>query len=280
MSLTRRTLLIASAASLAVPAWAQAGFDHSHAAWTALLKKHVVVERGGRTSSVRYAAFAGDRAALQAYLQSLSAVPRATFDGWSRAQRMAFLVNAYNAFTVELILTRYPKLESIKDLGALFSTPWKPKWIALLGTQVSLDDIEHGMLRAKSDVLSAAQRYDEPRVHFAVNCASIGCPALREEAFVAASLEAQLEEQTRRFMADRTRNQYNAQRQRLEVSKIFDWFGEDFRAGYQGIDSLNAFFARYAEQLTDTPAEREVVRGGKPDIGFLAYDWKLNDARG
>jgi hypothetical protein len=140
------------------------------------------------------------------------------------------------------------------------------------------------MLRAKSGVMSAGQRYDEPRVHFAVNCASIGCPALREEAFVATSLEtrleAQMEEQTRRFMADRTRNQYNAQRQRLEVSKIFDWFGEDFRAGYQGIDSLNAFFARYAEQLTDTPAERELVRGEKPDIGFLAYDWKLNDARG
>jgi hypothetical protein len=279
MTLNRRTLLIASAAGLAglsVPALAQAGFDHSHADWTALLKKHVVLERGGRASSVRYAAFVADRAALKAYLASLSAVPRASFDGWSKLQRMAFLVNAYNAFTVELILTRYPKLESIKDLGALFSTPWKPQWIALLGGMVSLDDIEHGMLRAKT----GAQRYDEPRVHFAVNCASIGCPALREEAFVAERMEAQLEEQTRRFLSDRTRNRYNTERGRLEVSKIFDWFGEDFRAGHLGIRSLNDFLARYAEQLADAPAERERIRSQKPDISFLDYDWKLNDAKG
>ena len=273
----RRTLLIAlGAAGLAATAWAQAGFDHSHAAWTALLKKHVVVERGGRASSVRYAAFAADRAALKSYLDALSAVPRGMFDGWTKAQRMAFLVNAYNAFTVELILTRYPDLQSIKDLGKLFSTPWKPKWMALLGTQLSLDDIEHGMLRAKS----GAQRYEEPRVHFAVNCASVGCPALREEAFVAERIEAQLEEQTRRFMGDRTRNRVNAERGRLEVSRIFDWFGEDFRDGHGGLASLKAFCARYAEQLSEVPAEREYIRAQRLDIGFLDYDWALNDAKG
>lgn len=272
----RRHLLIAAAAvSLAGPAWGQAAFDHSHSAWTTLLKKHVVVERGGRASSVRYAAFAADRAALKSYLNSLSAVPRAKFDGWTKAQRMAFLVNAYNAFTVELILTRYPELKSIKDLGKLFSTPWKPKWIPLLGTQVSLDDIEHGMLRAKT----GAQRYEEPRVHFAVNCASIGCPALREEAFVAERIEAQLEEQTRRFMSDRTRNRFNSERGRLEVSKIFDWFGEDFRDGHGGHASLKAFCARYADQLSELPAERERIRAQQPDLGFLDYDWALNDAK-
>ncbi len=282
MHLPRRSLLIAamSAAALGLvapawaPAWAQTGFDHSHAAWTTLLKKHVVVERGGRASSVRYAAFLADRAALKVYLDSLSAVPRASFDAWTKPQRMAFLVNAYNAFTVELILTRYPKLDSIKDLGALFSTPWKPKWIPLLGGMVSLDDIEHVMLRAKS----GPQRYEEPRVHFAVNCASIGCPALREEAFVAERLDAQLEEQTRRFMSDRTRNRVSGQR--LELSKIFDWFGEDFRGGHGGVASLKAFCARYAEQLSDVPAERERLRAEQLDIGFLDYDWKLNDAKG
>jgi hypothetical protein len=216
--------------------------------------------------------FKADRAALKAYLDSLSAVTPAAFGGWAKAERQAFLINAYNAFTVELILTRYPDLKSIKDLGSLLSSPWKPKWIALLGDKVSLDDIEHAMLRKRGD-------YDDPRVHFAVNCASIGCPALREEAFVGARLDAQMDEQTLRFMSDRTRNRYNAQRGRLELSKIFDWYGEDFRLGHRGIGSLPAFAARYADQLADAPADRERIRAGGVDIVFTDYDWALNDAR-
>lgn len=268
------TALAGAAAGLAPlrTARAQAGFDHSHAAWTPLLKKHVVVQRGGQASQVRYAAFAADRAALKAYLATLSAVSPAQFDTFTKPQRMAFLINAYNAFTVELILTKYPDLQSIKDLGSVFSSPWKPKIVPLLGTMVSLDNIEHDMLRARG-------RYDDPRVHFAVNCASIGCPALREEAFVAERLDAQLDEQSRRFMADRSRNRWNAQAGRAEVSKIFDWFGEDFRLGHRGIASLNAFISRHAEQMADAPADREKLRSGTFDVGFLDYDWKLNDGK-
>ncbi len=271
IALHRRQLLLTLAAALVRPAAAQA-FDHGHAAWTALLKKHVAVQRGGQASQVRYGGFAADRAALKAYLDTLSAVGESTFAGWSKPQQMAFLINAYNAFTVELILTRWPKLESIKDLGSFLQSPWKPKWVPLLGAKVSLDDIEHEMLRARG-------RYDDPRVHFAVNCASIGCPALREEAFDAVRLETQLDEQALRFMSDRSRNRYNAARGRLEVSKIFDWFGEDFRLGHRGIGSLPAFMARYAEALADGPADRDRVRAGKVEIGFLDYDWKLNDAK-
>ena len=267
--------LLAALAPAAVlrPAQAQAtGFDHSHAAFTALLRKHVRLLRGGQATQVAYAGFAADRSALKAYLDSLSAVAPGSFAGWSKAERQAFLTNAYNAFTVELILTRYPDLKSIKDLGSLLSSPWKPKWIALLGSRVSLDDIEHAMLRKRGD-------YDDPRVHFAVNCASIGCPALREVAFVAARLDAQMDEQTLRFMSDRTRNRYNPQRGRLELSKIFDWYGEDFQLGHRGIASLAAFAARYADQLADAPADRALVRAGKLDIAFTDYDWALNDAR-
>jgi Protein of unknown function, DUF547 len=270
--LQRRQVLTALASlALLAPARAQS-LDHSHAAWTALLKKHVVVLQGGRASQVRYAGMAQDQAALKAYTASLSAVSQASFDAFSKAQQMAFLINAYNAFTVELILTRYPKLDSIKDLGSLLSSPWKPKFISLLGGKHSLDNIEHDMLRARG-------RYDEPRVHFAVNCASIGCPALREEAFTPDKLEAQLEEQAQRFMADRSRNRWNAQNGRLEVSKIFDWFGEDFRSGFKGVTSLEVFLARYAQQLADTPAERERIRAGGLPVSFLDYDWKLNDVR-
>lgn len=273
IAVQRRTLLLTlAAAALTRPAAAQA-FDHGHAAWTALLRKHVVNLRGGQASQVRYAGFAADRAVLKAYLDTLSAVGDAVFAGWTKPQQMAFLINAYNAFTVELILTRWPKLESIKDLGSFLQSPWKPKWVPLLGARVSLDDIEHEMLRARG-------RYDDPRVHFAVNCASVGCPALREEAFDALRLEAQLDEQALRFMSDRSRNRYNAARGRLEVSKIFDWFGEDFRLGHRGIGSLPAFMARYADVLAEAPADRARLRASQAEIGFLDYDWKLNDAKG
>jgi len=256
-----------------VSAWGSdtPSFDQQHAAWTALLRKHVLPLRGGQASQVRYAGFKADRTALKRYLDSLSAVSEGTFKAFSKTQQMAFLINAYNAFTIELILTKYPDITSIKDLGSLFSSPWKPKRIALLGGKVSLDDIEHGMLRERG-------RFDDPRVHFAVNCASIGCPPLREEAFVAERLDTQLDGQTVRFMSDRTRNRFAAATGRLEVSKIFDWYGEDFKLGHRGIASLAGFMTRFADVLADAPADRERVRGQRAEISFLPYDWKLNDA--
>jgi hypothetical protein len=100
---------------------------------------------------------------------------------------------------------------------------------------------------------------------------------LREEAFVPDRLEAQLEEQSRRFMADRTRNRYG--NGKLELSKIFDWYGDDFKQGHKGIASLPAFAARYADLLADTPADREAIKGMQSSVAFLDYDWKLNDVR-
>ena len=275
----RRALFTASSGLLALGlglhlkgahAQAAAALDHSHAAWTSLLKKHVKLIDGGKASQLRYAGMAADSAALKAYTDSLSAVSAAAFAAFSKPQQMAFLINAYNAFTVQLILTRYPKLDSIKDLGSLLSNPWKPKFIKLLGTEMSLDNIEHDTLRAKG-------RFDDPRIHFAVNCASVGCPMLREEAFVAERLDAQLDEQALRFMSDRSRNR--AADGKLMLSKIFDWYGGDFKLGHKGITSLGAFAARYADQLADAPAERERIKAGTLDVGFLDYDWKLNDAK-
>lgn len=269
----RRQLLCALAlANLPhMPAWAQApSFDHGHGAWTVLLRKHVVLLGGGQASQLRYAGMAADRTALKAYLAQLSAVSAASFEAFSKPQQMAFLINAYNAFTVELILTRYPQLESIRDLGGFLSKPWSIRNIPLLGRLMTLDEIEHDTLRARG-------RYDDPRIHFAVNCASVGCPMLREEAYVAERLEAQLDEQTARFMADRSRNRFAAGR--LEVSRIFDWYGKDFAQGHKGITSLPAFMARHAERLADAPGDRERIRGQALPLSFLDYDWKLNDAR-
>ena len=238
-------------------------FDHSHAAWSALLKKHVVLVDGGNASQVRYAEFTKDRAVLKGYLEDLSKVQEADFNSWSKSQRMAFLINAYNGFTVELILANYP-LKSIKDIGSdLFSNRWKKKFFKLFGQDSYLDQVEHEMLRRPG-------LYNEPRVHFAVNCASIGCPMLREEAYVGERLEAQLEEQTRRFLSDRSRNRLAGGR--LEVSKIFDWFKEDF-----GV--RERFFAKYGAQLAEGAEQQKLVAEGKAPLSFLDYDWSLNDAR-
>ena len=230
------------------------GFDHEHKAWDTLLRKHVVLLEGGKASQLHYAAIAQERAVLRQYLESLSRVGEAEFQAWSRPQQMAFLVNAYNAYTVEKILMRYPDIRSIWDFGKFFGNPFRDEFFSLLGRKASLDAIEHGTLR---------KRYAEPRIHFAVNCASVGCPMLREEAYVAPRLEQQLEEQTVRFLSDRSRNRFREGR--LEVSMIFDWFREDF-------EPREAWLLRYAGPLGVPP-------GARPKLAFLDYDWSLNDSR-
>ncbi len=253
---------LAALALIAASAGAQA-FDHSHKAWGTLLAKHVEVLPGGKASAVRYAGLAADRATLKAYLDAVSAVGEAEFGAWTKEQRMAFLVNAYNAYTVEKVLTRYPGLKSIRDFGTVFGNPWKDRFFRLLGREQSLDGIEHGMLRKPG-------AYDEPRLHFALNCASIGCPMLREEPYVATRLAVQLEEQAVRFLSDRSRNRYSDGR--LEVSKLFDWYKEDFGVREQ-------YFSRYAKLLAGTAEGQAAVAAGRAPLAFLEYDWRLNEAQ-
>jgi hypothetical protein len=250
---------------LLVPSWANAAFDHSHAAWDALLKKHVQLINGGVASQLDYSSVQRDHAALKAYTDALGQVGQTKFDGWSKDQQLAFLINAYNAYTVELVLSAYPKLKSIRDLGGLFGSPWKKQFFKLFGQPAHLDHIEHDLIRAPG-------RYAEPRIHFAVVCASIGCPELREEAFVAGKLDAQIEDAMRRFLSDRSRNRYNATKDRLEVSKIFDWYSEDFERGDKGFTSVSQALGRYAGQLADDPQTYERIRSGQVEIDFLGYD--------
>jgi hypothetical protein len=246
------------------------GFDYEHEAWERLLKKHVVVLEGGRASQLRYAGMAQEHAALKGYLEEIAAVKEAQFERWTRPQQEAFLINAYNAFTVEKVLSRYPDIKSIWDFGKLFGNPFKDRFFTLLGNKSSLDDIEHGLLRKK---------YREPRVHFALNCASVSCPMLREEAYVGHRLERQLEEQAVRFLSDRSRNRFAAGAREadaaagtLQVSKIFDWYKEDF-------EPRAAYFARYARLLADDAEGQKLIAQGKAPLGFLEYDWALNDLR-
>lgn len=239
-------------------------FDHRYATYDALLQEHVRWTAEGHSSAVDYAALKRDRAKLTAVLTTLSAVTPETFEGWSRNQQMAFLINAYNAFTLELILTRYPDLKSIRDLGSLLRSPWKQSFFSLLGESRTLDWIEHERLRPL---------YRNARVHFAVNCASIGCPALRPEAFVADQLDAQLRDQMRRFLGDRRRNRFDAIEGVLSVSQIFKWFAEDFDVNGGGV---SAWLSERAEMLAETDADRARLRGGDFRLDHLSYDWSLN----
>jgi Protein of unknown function, DUF547 len=251
---------------LFVAAFAQAqSFDHGYAAWDGLVKKHVKWLPDNKQSRVDYAAFAKDRAELKKVLDALSAVPKAEFDAWPKEQRMAFLINAYNAFTVEVILTKYPELKSIKELGVFNRGPWKNEFFMLLGEKHHLDWIEHEQLRPK---------YGDPRVHAAVNCASIGCPALRNEAFTAARLDSQLEDGMMRFLGDRTRNR--VAEGKLQVNAIFKWFKEDFEKGQKGFSSVEDVFAKYAAQLSDKAEEQAAIKAKSLPITHLDYDWSLN----
>jgi len=252
-------LLLAMTALGAPPAHAE--IDRSHTAWTALLVRHAKLQDArGTASRVDYAGFARERAELRRYLDSLARVTPAELGALPRADQIAFWINAYNAATVELILTEYPKRASIRDYGSLLRSPWRKPFVRLLGEKLTLDQIEHERLRGE-------RGYGEPRIHFAVNCASIGCPMLREEAFTGAKLEAQLEQQTLRFLSDRARNRYDPRTRVLALSSIFDWYAGDFAGG-----DLRRFLAPYADALGASRASLAAS-----EIEFLDYDWRLND---
>lgn len=238
-------------------------FDHS--TWSQLLTNNIV--SAGASTQVDYAGMDKQSGLLQQYLDSLSNVKKADFDRWEKPDQLAFLLNAYNAWTVKLVLSDYKNIESIKDLGSIFQSPWKKSFIPLFGDEVSLDHIEHTLIRG-------SDRYNDPRIHFAANCASIGCPALRNEAYDGAQLDKQLEEQAQLFLSDSTRN--FAKGNRVSLSSIFKWYRGDFEAGWRDTYELSEFLLLYANALSLTAAQIEALETDDMDIKFLDYDWHLN----
>ena len=238
-----------------------------HAGWQTLLSQHIKAIDNGHSSEVDYAAIQKQHTLLQSYLKQLSQISQREFDAWSKSKQLAFLINAYNAWTVEFILTKYPNLESIKDLGSFFNSPWDKEFIPLLGKTVSLNDIEHGLIRGSG-------RYNDPRIHFAVNCASIGCPALREEAYTADKLEQQLTEQTERFLTDSSRNYIKSDN--LYLSSIFKWYGDDFKVSFRNTKSIQSFISLYAGALKLTGEQKSALANQDLNVKFLDYNWDLN----
>ena len=233
---------------LLIPTAVQA-FDHS--GWDKILKDYTVVR--GKQTLVHYEKLKGDRKKLKQYLNSLSSVKKEDYQKWSSNEKLAFLINAYNAFTVDLILEKYP-LESIKDIGGWFSNAWDKKFFKLFGKDFYLDKIEHEIIRKK---------FDEPRIHFVVNCASMSCPSLLPEALTASELDEQLEKGAKNFLTFEKKNRYDSESKTLYLSKIFDWYGEDFAGTEKGI-------ANYIKKYKTI--------GQVKDVKYLDYNWELNDA--
>jgi len=222
-----------------------AGVDN--AIYKGLLAKHV------KKGKVNYDGFKQDQAVFDQYLEILSNTdPKAL----TRNQRFSFYINAYNAFTIKLILSKYPQVNSIKELGSFFSSPWSKKFISLGGWNVSLDYIEHEVLRPE---------FKDPRIHFAINCAAKSCPPLLNQPYEAETIDMQLDEQARAFINNK-RNTF-IKGDTLFISKIFDWFDEDFN------DNPLFFVRQYAEK--DLKAKLDEI-GTKPKITYLHYNWSLN----
>lgn len=222
----------------------------SHQIWDQLVKVHVKPN-----GMVDYKGFIKDKAKLDQYLKLISnnAPDRKT---WSKNQQLAYWINAYNAFTVKLIVDNYPT-NSIRDLGPKLKIPlikdvWHYKFFKIGDVESSLDEIEHSILR---------KEFDEPRIHFAINCASVSCPPLLNEAFVAEKLEAQLQKVAISFINDPTRNKITANN--AQISSIFSWFQGDFTKKGSLIDFLNLY------------SKVKIKPNAK--ISHLDYNWNLNE---
>jgi hypothetical protein len=210
---------------------------------------------------------------LNEYLTTLSLVKQNEYQLWTADEQLSFLINAYNGFTLQLINQNYAKfqsgkVESIKDLGSFFSSPWKKSFFTLLDEKHSLDDIEHNMIRIW---------FERPRIHAALVCAAVSCPPLRSQAFVADSLNAQLDDQMRQFLSDDQRNTINLSDKRVYLSSIFKWYGEDFEKGQQGFNSLKDLIKVYQTNIANDPQQLAWLQKQDFSIRYLDYDWRLND---
>lgn len=213
----------------------------NHEVWNELLAKHVS-EKG----NVNYNGFKSDLSKLDSYLQSLSKM--APESSWTKNEKMAFWINAYNAFTVKLILDNMP-LKSIMEING--GKAWDLKFIKIGSKTLSLNNIEHDILRAK---------YKDARIHFAVNCASISCPRLMNAAFNASDLNTQLDRMTTSFVNNSSKNTVSAGK--IQISQLFNWYKDDFTKEGSVIDFLN----KYSKTKINSNAK----------TSFKEYNWNLN----
>ncbi len=213
-----------------------------HAPFDAVLKKYV------SHGYVKYGALKSDRAGLDAYLDSLAKISRSTYNTLSQHERLAYLINLYNAATLKLIIDNYP-VKSIKDIGSTFSSPWKIKVVRYFGKLITLDNLEHDIIR---------REFREPRIHLALVCAARSCPPLRSEVYRGEQLSTQLDDQGQKFFNGPHGVRVDHSKKRVYLSSILKWYKEDFA-------SVVAFAQRYSKQRFDDYK-----------VSYLDYDWALN----
>ena len=216
----------------------------SHSEWDSLLKAHV-----SDVGKVNYYGFFTDKDKLNAYLAKLSL--GVNEDTWGEEEKLAYWINVYNSFTIKLIVDNYP-VKSINDIGSWYQPVWFTSFIKIDGKSYSLWDIEHNIIRAQ---------FNEPRIHFAIVCASESCPALLNVAYKGESLDTQLHNQLKRFLSDVTKN--IIKKDKVLLSEIFNWFEDDF---------LNAGGVRkYVNSYSKVKIADDV------DIEYFEYNWNLNE---
>lgn len=242
--------------TLSGPAVAQPQpFDQTHPLFDQVLKRYV------RNALVDYSALKANRQDLDRYLSEVATVAEPGFRAWPEKQRLAFLINAYNAYTLQLIVDHYP-VKSIKDIGSWLKGPWDQPVVRLFGRTLTLNDLEHKILQVQ---------YAEPRIHFALVCAARGCPPLRNEAYVGNRLDAQLDDQARQFLGTPGKNRVDFTDHVIYLSPIFKWYGADFE---KQAGSVLSFLKPY------WPAKdaAEIAKGGF-SVRYTDYDWSLNQER-
>ncbi len=253
---TRRVVPFAAILSIAMTAQAAEQFDQSHTRLARVLDAVV------KDARVDYAKLKSNPAELDGYLQDVAAVPAAEFARWREADRLALLINLYNAQTLRLIIDHYP-LTSIRSIGVLPGAAWREPIVRQGGQIMTLSYLESDVIRAD---------YREPRIHFALVCAAIGCPPLRSEPYVGARLNEQLDDQARRFLATPEKNRFDAASATLHLSPIFKWYQKDFVASAGSL-------ALYVKPFMPEAQHSSSTYPAKVKVTFTDYDWTLNELK-
>lgn len=216
---------------------------------------------------IDYAGLQQDRGGLDQFNASMGAVSQETFNSWSENERLAFLINAYNAFTLQSIIDQQPLKSSIRDIPGV----WRIRTFNVAGESKTLDNIEHDTIR---------KDFAEPRIHSALNCSAISCPVLRQEPYTAEQLDQQLEEQVYRWLLSPEGIQIDREAGEVKISSIFDWFGEDWidafsvDSGFDGSDKQRASLNFISQYLSEEDAE--YLQAGGYRVKYLNYNWDLN----
>ena len=216
---------------------------------------------------VNYDRLQANRQQLDRFNTALAAVTLSTYSSWHEKEQIAFWINAYNAFTLQSIVDQNPLKKSIRDIPGV----WKRRKFTIAGQSKTLDNIEHDTLRVD---------FNEPRIHVALVCAAISCPPLLNEPYTAANLDAQLDDQVRKFINSPHGFRIDLKEGRVYLSSIFKWYGKDWKQSYSVEDKFTGnaseravlnFISNYL-----SPQEREYLAKGNYRIRYLDYDWSLN----